>query len=1062
MMDNQKSKAINVSITTICDSHMNELPKLFKLFEQERQYFDGINLSTLLHKLSKLLPEKISDLHEQKKYFIEEVVRQVYLRGEKSEKNALRTFALRYQFGFSSIANILRALSLWGISPKISPYQEAIHCLVEDIPNQVNQFNSRDIATVCNALAKLSISAKETPYLEAIHCLTKVVPKKITEFNEQEISILLNALQKLGISFDNSSYKKAVNSLVKAIPGKIADFNPQNISNSLNALAKWGFSPEKSPYKKVILCLVQAISKKIDEFNGQNLVNSLLTLSKWDISPEISPHNETLLGLVIAIPRQTMLNPQDLANSLTALLKWDISCRVTPYEKAAETALFYLIKTISDKINTLNALDIYHVLSDLLKVHPLFKNTAYEAVVLRLLEAIPNKIHSFSPQNLALIFNALPSLDISLQGAAYKKTILCLLQAVPQTTPRFNPQDIANVCHALPKLDSLFEKQPHKKAYEDAILCLLKAIPQQITVFNPQDISNVLNALTKLDISFEKEAYKKTILCLAKIIPQQIKTFNAQNLANSLHAFSKWDISPKVFPYKQALLCLVNAIPDKIKEFNSQNLANSLHALSKWNISPEESPYKEAILCLVEAIPRKIKEFNSQNIANLFNALSKWNISPEVSPYKQALLGLVTAIPGKIKEFHSQSIANTFNALSKWNIPIEKEPYKTSIKCLLESIEKTKVTPFAICETTSIALALCLFKFVAPNSRLFKNNAALITLLFRHTEKNWVEQSNYLAARQFYQINLYQPGVIPNPFIKHIERFTSEFKDEKNLITTNLQKSVAEQARLGHFFKETLEEEYFIAFTHVDIAWPQHKVILAVNGPSHYDGETLNHSSRFNNHLLEKLGWTVVSIPYFEWQNPSNKDKEVQYLREKLALALPKLQTLDEPIKKNQPHRATTVNVDTLTIPNKAKKETLTQKNVNAYNRKKTQKKALKISPAQIWQRLIEQKPNLGQVRSDELQEAYLVFASVYQSIFLKGIIEEKKEQDLFTAVAIEKLAQAIYLKKIELFSRKTMSAFFQCKPCFFGVRLNPESHPKIAFTENTLTHTFQKKHQRF
>lgn len=1061
-MDTQKSKTINGAIRSICDSRTDELPKLFKLFEHEKPHFDGINLSTLLDNLSKLLPKKISDLHEQEKYFVEEIVRHVFLREEKSAKSAPPTFVLRYQFVLSSIANILRALSLLGISPKISPYQEAMQCLVEDIPNQVNQFNSRDIATVCNALAKLSISAEETPYQKAIHSLVKIVPYKIATFNPQEISILLYALQKLDISYEKTPFREAIDSLVKAIPDKIADFNSQNISNSLNALAKWGISPEESTdlFKKVIVCLIKAIPPRIDEFNGQNLVNSLLTLSKWDISPEISPYKEALLGLVIAIPQQIKLNPQDLANSLTALSKWNISPAVTPFEKAVENTLLFLIETIPNKINSFNAQDTSHVLSDLLKLNPVFNNTAYEALLLRLLEVIPNKINTFSSQSLAIVFNTLPLLPLSLKRETYKEAILCLLKSVSQTIHTFNPQDIAIVFNALPKLDSLFEKESYKKAYADTILCLLKAIPQQITLFNPQDISNVLNTLTKLNISSGKETYNKAIHCLAKIIPQQIKSFNAQNLANSLHAFSKWDISPKAFPYKQALLCLVSAIPDKIQEFNSQNIANTCNALSKWDLSPEASPYKETLLSLIQVIPDKIQEFNSQNLTNIFNALSKWNISPEVFPYKQALLCLVKTIPKKIKEFHSQNIANTFNALSKWALPIEKEPYKTSIICLLESIEKTKTTPFAICETTSIALALCLFKFVAPNSRLFKNNAELITMLFRHTEKNWVDQSNYLAARQFYQINLYLPGVIPSPFIKQIDRFTSEFKGEKNLITTNLQKSVAEQARLGRFFKEKLEEEYFIAFTHVDIAWPHHKVILAVNGPSHYDDETLNNSSRFNNHLLEKLGWSVITIPYFEWQNPSNKDKEVQYLRKKLAVVFSKPQ-LDKPIKKKQSHKATAVNVDTLTAPNKVQKE-IAQKNITAYSRKKAQKNAIKTSPAQLWQSLIEQKPNLSQVRSDELQEAYCVFEYVYQSFFPKGIVTEKKSLDLFKTVAMEKLDHAVYLKKIELFSRKTMSAFFQCKPCLFGIRLNPESHPKLAFTENTLTHRFQEKRQRF
>ncbi|MEN9471819.1 MAG: hypothetical protein RL214_1175 [Pseudomonadota bacterium] len=69
------------------------------------------------------------------------------------------------------------------------------------------------------------------------------------------------------------------------------------------------------------------------------------------------------------------------------------------------------------------------------------------------------------------------------------------------------------------------------------------------------------------------------------------------------------------------------------------------------------------------------------------------------------------------------------------------------------------------------------------------------------------------------------------------------------------------------------------------MASPENKIALQVNGPSHYQGKVLNISSQFNNYLLEKLGWSVVVIPHFEWNNLPDPEKRT-YLRDKLSAFL--------------------------------------------------------------------------------------------------------------------------------------------------------------------------------
>ena len=66
-MDNKKNKILNKSIRSICERHVDALPKLFNFFTQEKEQFDVVNLATLIYNLNKLIPRKI--IHAETKHF---------------------------------------------------------------------------------------------------------------------------------------------------------------------------------------------------------------------------------------------------------------------------------------------------------------------------------------------------------------------------------------------------------------------------------------------------------------------------------------------------------------------------------------------------------------------------------------------------------------------------------------------------------------------------------------------------------------------------------------------------------------------------------------------------------------------------------------------------------------------------------------------------------------------------------------------------------------------------------------------------------------------------------
>ena len=133
--------------------------------------------------------------------------------------------------------------------------------------------------------------------------------------------------------------------------------------------------------------------------------------------------------------------------------------------------------------------------------------------------------------------------------------------------------------------------------------------------------------------------------------------------------------------------------------------------------------------------------------------------------------------------------------------------------------------------------------------------------------------------------------------------------DTIQLISSKLQSSVSRAMdRIG----VDHEEEYLVPIQDVklvalDMALPDRKVGIEVDGPSHFihnmdkwfvDQETkpleghwswttqeMNGSTAMKDRLLQKKGWTIVHIPFWEWYGLKGKaSAEDEYLRSVLPM----------------------------------------------------------------------------------------------------------------------------------------------------------------------------------
>ena len=96
---------------------------------------------------------------------------------------------------------------------------------------------------------------------------------------------------------------------------------------------------------------------------------------------------------------------------------------------------------------------------------------------------------------------------------------------------------------------------------------------------------------------------------------------------------------------------------------------------------------------------------------------------------------------------------------------------------------------------------------------------------------------------------------IPKYFLRHlcrISRFHSEVSRTLNAMN------------IPHAVEHLTEDEFFS----IDIALPEEKIAMEVDGPHHFTRNSFRPLAHMftRTALLEARGWRVVSVPFFAWQ----------------------------------------------------------------------------------------------------------------------------------------------------------------------------------------------------
>jgi len=328
------------------------------------------------------------------------------------------------------------------------------------------------------------------------------------------------------------------------------------------------------------------------------------------------------------------------------------------------------------------------------------------------------------------------------------------------------------------------------------------------------------------------------LLCaIAAVVVQRrlLGQFKPQEIANTVWAFATAGVAaPELF---RAIAAEI-ARRRLLGEFNAQDFSNTVWAFATAGVAAP-GLFRDFAS---EISQRQLDQFKPQNISNIVWAFATAGV---------AAPGLFRDVASEIArrqlgQFNTQVIANTV-----WAFATAGVAAPAVFKALFTAAFALPAERFTTKDLVQLWQAVLFVRHEAPDASIPVPDAALEARL----------------------------------------RSAMADSDER---PSNQQRAVsAALRRIGwaHEFEHRTAEGLSL-----DMAQPGNKVCVEFDGPSHFlttaqspqQSLVPDGSTQFSTRLLRALGWTVVRVPYWEW-NPLHRDEPAQdaYLRRKLHPVIP-------------------------------------------------------------------------------------------------------------------------------------------------------------------------------
>jgi hypothetical protein len=332
---------------------------------------------------------------------------------------------------------------------------------------------------------------------------------------------------------------------------------------------------------------------------------------------------------------------------------------------------------------------------------------------------------------------------------------------------------------------------------------------------------------------------------LIKIYQIRYNEFNHINISALICRFAKLSVKPD----QEFINILIKEVKSKIYDFNPQSISNIFWAFGKLNIRN-----MDMINILSKEIKYKIHVFNSQNISNIFLSFAKLNIKNI-----DAINILAKELKYKIHDFNSQDISNTLWALATLN-----NRDVDLINILIKEI-KYKIQDFNIQNITNTLWSLSVLDVYYYN--IFKELIKKITFEKIITSELMQLKYVYLYLKYDVRSHLYKLIDISKPI------------KSKNIVSSKFHLDCAK------YLKVPFKNEVSINGLVCDICLSKDRIILEINGPSHYIYNTkeLLGNTQFKNRLLTCMGYKVKIVPYWDWRKLRTHKEKRSYLQNLLS-----------------------------------------------------------------------------------------------------------------------------------------------------------------------------------
>eukprot|EP00899_Mesostigma_viride_P016488 jgi/Mesvir1/24840/Mv22078-RA.2 len=460
-------------------------------------------------------------------------------------------------------------------------------------------------------------------------------------------------------------------------------------------------------------------------------------------------------------------------------------------------------------------------------------------------EVLARGLQEFNPQNIANLVWAFATAgkEASQLFAAVEKEVLA------RGLQGFNPQGITNLVWAFATAGK--EASQLFAAVEKEVLA------RGLQGFNPQDFANLVWAFATAG----KEASQLFAAVEKEVLASGLQGFNPQNIANLVWAFATASVgAPGLFAAVE-----VEAGTRGLREFTAQGISNMAWAFAK--AGREASGLLGAVQD--EALGRGLDSFNPQNVSNLAHAFAT---AGKGTP---ALYAAVEAWV-EVRALQRSALANA-GAVEQGQVLFECVYVAAEAgmaEWVAEGLRKQNAA------NTLWALAVA----GRPDSDAARALMVAWTKLAQPTDKDFGLQLNQVCQYILACVDAsdHARDRYCSALLERWRDTAMSGKQQPGPSSSDLHLEVSKVLR-GMGIAHKNEVPFFHGLSYVDIL-VDGQVAVEVDGPSHFyqDSGAITAVTLFKRRLLEKGGFTVVAIPYMDWDRLKGRLEQENYLRHKL------------------------------------------------------------------------------------------------------------------------------------------------------------------------------------